>query len=72
MLVIVEAVQWHVRSDAINADKSTVNIDVLRPIWRAGGITYGTSFQAFELPRPEAFRHERKKEEVQRLLENAK
>jgi hypothetical protein len=68
MLIIVEAVQWHARKDMINEEQSIVDLKAFRPVWRAGGITYGTAFQGFELPRPEAFRIAREKEEVKKLV----
>ncbi|RDW71583.1 flavo protein-like protein oxygenase [Coleophoma cylindrospora] len=55
VMVLVEAVQFHVRKEAIDPKLETVKIEMLRPVWRAGGITYGTAFSGFELPRPEAF-----------------
>ncbi|KAK3723761.1 hypothetical protein LTR37_001642 [Vermiconidia calcicola] len=67
-MVLLQAVLFHVREDAISADKATVDIAKLRPVFRAGGITYGTCFQGFELPRPEAFRKLREGEEMQRLV----
>jgi flavin reductase (DIM6/NTAB) family NADH-FMN oxidoreductase RutF len=53
-LVLVEAVVWHVREDLIAKDsaRATADLALLRPVWRGGGITYGTCFQGFELPRP--------------------
>jgi flavin reductase (DIM6/NTAB) family NADH-FMN oxidoreductase RutF len=67
-LVLLEAVLFHVREDAIGADKATVDIAKLRPVWRGGGITYGTSFQGFELPRPVAFRTIRETLEIKKLV----
>jgi hypothetical protein len=57
-LVLVEALLFLVREDIIAKDplKATVDLKLLRPIWRGGGITYGTCFQGFELPRPETWR----------------
>jgi hypothetical protein len=50
-------VQFHVREDAVNESKSpsVVDIGVLRPVWSAGAITYGTIIQGFERPRPDEF-----------------
>ncbi|KAK5107735.1 hypothetical protein LTR62_000711 [Meristemomyces frigidus] len=67
-LVLLQAVLFHVWQDAISADKATVDLAMLRPVFRAGGITYGTCFQGFELPRPEAYRKAREKREVQVLV----
>lgn len=54
-MVFVEAVQFHVREDAVNDvnEPSAVDISVLRPIWSAGSITYGTIREGFERPRPD-------------------
>ena len=65
----VAAVQWHVRDDALNSEQSNVDLAVLRPIWRGGGITYGTAFQGFELPRPETFRLARQKADVRDMIQ---
>ncbi|KAK5123606.1 hypothetical protein LTR85_002644 [Meristemomyces frigidus] len=67
-LVLLEAVRFHVREDALGKDKATVDIAKLRPVWRGGGITYGTCAHGFELPRPEAFRVVRETAEVKKLM----
>ena len=67
-LVLLEAVLWHVWEDAVGTDRATVDIGKVRPVFRAGGITYGTCFDGFELPRPEAFRKLREKEEIKELI----
>jgi flavin reductase (DIM6/NTAB) family NADH-FMN oxidoreductase RutF len=54
-LVLVEAVMYHVYEDAIDEKLETVDMRKLRPVWRAGGITYGSCFGGWETPRPEAF-----------------
>lgn len=56
-LVLAEIVQFHVWKDALSSDQATVDPSKLRPIFRAGGITYGTCLRGFELPRPEAYRN---------------
>jgi len=72
MLCIVEAVQFHVREEALiggkDGDRCTVDIAKLRPVWRGGGITYGTALGGFEIPRPEACRVDREKESVKGLI----
>jgi flavin reductase (DIM6/NTAB) family NADH-FMN oxidoreductase RutF len=45
MLLHLEVVQWHVKKDVIGKEQTTVDIKALRPIWRAGGVTYGSAFQ---------------------------
>ncbi|KAK5173987.1 uncharacterized protein LTR77_001066 [Saxophila tyrrhenica] len=67
-LVLLEAVLFHAWQDAVSSDKATVNLAKLRPVFRAGGITYGTCFNGFELPRPEAYRKVREGEGVQKLV----
>lgn len=67
-MVLVEAVQYHCRSDAIAADRATVDISKLRPCFRAGGITYGVAFDGFEIPRPDAFRKVRERKDVSALI----
>lgn len=69
-LVLVEAVVWHVREDLVAKDpaKATADMKLLRPVWRGGGITYGTCFQGFELPRPETWRKVKEQEEFVKAL----
>ncbi|KAH6897156.1 hypothetical protein B0T10DRAFT_476105 [Thelonectria olida] len=50
-LLILEGTRFWVREDATNEDKSLVDPDVLRPISRLGGITYGRTTDLAELPR---------------------
>jgi flavin reductase (DIM6/NTAB) family NADH-FMN oxidoreductase RutF len=68
-LVLLEVVRFHVWEDALGKDEATVDLAVTRPVFRAGGIQYGTCFQGFELPRPEAFRKVREGERVRGILE---
>ena len=67
-LLVVEAVMFHAREDIINEKKETVDIKKLRPVWRGGGITYGSCFQGWELPRPIAFREVRLQDGVKKIL----
>ena len=53
VLAIVEGVRFWVREDAINEDKNLIDPAVLRPISRLGGITYGRTTTAIEIPRPD-------------------
>ncbi|KAA8651539.1 flavin reductase family protein [Aspergillus tanneri] len=53
VLAIIEGVRFWAREDAINEDKSIVNLKVLKPISRLGGIQYGRTTEAIELPRPQ-------------------
>ncbi|KAF2495862.1 hypothetical protein BU16DRAFT_538486 [Lophium mytilinum] len=66
-LVLVEAVMFHVREDAVDEAGVTADAGVLRAIWRGGGITYGVCANAWELPRPETWRVEREREDVKKL-----
>lgn len=67
-MVLLQAVLFHVWEDAIGEDRATVDIATLRPVFRAGGITYGTCVNGFELPRPEAYRKVRECPEVQVMV----
>ncbi|GAQ10430.1 uncharacterized protein BH2278 [Aspergillus lentulus] len=51
-LAIIEGVRFWVRDDAINEDKSVIDLKVLKPISRLGGISYGRTTDAIEIPRP--------------------
>ncbi|KAK5054547.1 hypothetical protein LTR84_001438 [Exophiala bonariae] len=51
-LAIIEATRFWVREDAINAEKTTIDLEKLRPLVQLGGISYGRVRETFELPRP--------------------
>ncbi|KAJ5614695.1 hypothetical protein N7528_008349 [Penicillium herquei] len=51
-MIIVEGVRFWVREDAINEERSVVDLSVLKPISRLGGISYGRTIESFEIPRP--------------------
>ena len=53
VLAIIEGVRFWVREDAINEDRNIIDPAVLRPISRLGGITYGRTVEACEIPRPD-------------------
>ncbi|KAJ5091212.1 hypothetical protein NUU61_006082 [Penicillium alfredii] len=53
VLAIIEGVRFWVRDDAINEDQSVVDLKVLKPISRLGGISYGRTTDAIEIPRPQ-------------------
>lgn len=53
MLAVVEGVRFWVREDALNEERSLVDPMVLRPMSRLGGIAYGRTTEAVEIPRPE-------------------
>lgn len=66
-MVLLQAVLFHVWEDSIAEDKATVDIATLRPVFRAGGITYGVCLSGFELLRPEAYRKVRERVGLQDL-----
>ncbi|ORY70024.1 uncharacterized protein BCR38DRAFT_97957 [Pseudomassariella vexata] len=51
-LVVLEGTRFWVREDAINDQKNLVAPEVLRPMSRLGGITYGRLTEALEISRP--------------------
>lgn len=51
-LVVVEGTRFWVREDALNDEKNLIAPEVLRPVSRLGGITYGRLTEAMEIPRP--------------------
>jgi flavin reductase (DIM6/NTAB) family NADH-FMN oxidoreductase RutF len=66
-LCIVEGVYFHVREDALNDEQNIIDIDVLRPMSRLGGIMYGRTTSMLEIPRPD-FTAEKEKEKVKAIL----
>jgi flavin reductase (DIM6/NTAB) family NADH-FMN oxidoreductase RutF len=53
VLAIIEGVRFWVRDDAIDEDRSVIDLKVLKPISRLGGISYGRTTESFEIPRPQ-------------------
>ncbi|KAI0870357.1 hypothetical protein GGS24DRAFT_475482 [Hypoxylon argillaceum] len=51
-VVLLEGLRFWVREDALDEQRSAVAPEVLRPISRLGGISYGRTTEAIELPRP--------------------
>ncbi|KAI0147265.1 hypothetical protein GGR57DRAFT_494008 [Xylariaceae sp. FL1272] len=51
-LVVLEGTKFWAREDAVNEDRSLIDPEVLRPMSRLGGITYGRTTEAVELLRP--------------------
>lgn len=51
VLAIIEGVQFWAREDAINDERSLIDLEVLRPVSRFGGIMYGRTTQPFEIAR---------------------
>ncbi|KAL4780521.1 hypothetical protein BJX76DRAFT_44974 [Aspergillus varians] len=52
VLAIIEGVRFWVREDAFDEETSVVDLKVLKPISRLGGLAYGRTTDAIELPRP--------------------
>ena len=65
-VVLLEGFRFWVREDAINEERNLVDPAVLRPMSRFGGITYGRTTEAIELPRP-VFERDVGMEEYERL-----
>lgn len=51
VLAIVEGVRFWVREDAVNEERNAIDPNVLKPMSRLGGITYGRLVEGVELPR---------------------
>lgn len=69
-LLIVQAVRFHIWEDALSEDGITADMAKLRPVFRAGGVVYGTGYNGFELLRPE-FANVEKDPEAQAVLQQA-
>ncbi|KAJ5682843.1 hypothetical protein N7462_006008 [Penicillium macrosclerotiorum] len=52
VLAIIEGVRFWVREDAIDQEQSVIDLKVLKPISRLGGIQYGRTTEGIEIPRP--------------------
>jgi flavin reductase (DIM6/NTAB) family NADH-FMN oxidoreductase RutF len=52
-MAMVEGVRFWVRDDAINEERSVIDLSVLKPVSRLGGITYGRTTEVIEIPRPQ-------------------
>ncbi|KAK4249663.1 hypothetical protein C7999DRAFT_29915 [Corynascus novoguineensis] len=52
-MAVIEGTRFWAREDAVNEERNLIDPKVLRPISRLGGITYGRTTDAFELPRPD-------------------
>ncbi|KAI1275132.1 hypothetical protein F5Y07DRAFT_371299 [Xylaria sp. FL0933] len=69
-VVLLEGLRFWVREDAVNEERNLVDPAVLRPMSRLGGITYGRTTEAIELPRP-VFERDVGMEEYERLKKKA-
>ncbi|QKX61970.1 uncharacterized protein TRUGW13939_09126 [Talaromyces rugulosus] len=52
VLAIIEGTRFWVREDAINEGQDLIDLEVLRPVSRLGGIRYGRTTEVVELERP--------------------
>jgi flavin reductase (DIM6/NTAB) family NADH-FMN oxidoreductase RutF len=52
VMTIIEGVNFWVREDAIDETRSLIDPNVLRPMSRLGGISYGRTIEGLEIPRP--------------------
>lgn len=53
VLAIIEGVRFWVREDAIDGNHSNIDLRVLKPMSRLGGISYGRTTEVIEIPRPQ-------------------
>jgi flavin reductase (DIM6/NTAB) family NADH-FMN oxidoreductase RutF len=52
VMAIIEGIRFWVREDAIDETKSLIDPNILRPMSRLGGISYGRTIDGLEIPRP--------------------
>jgi flavin reductase (DIM6/NTAB) family NADH-FMN oxidoreductase RutF len=72
-LAIIEASRFWVREDAINQERSEIDLETLRPLTQLGGISYGRVKEIFELPRPSiASEMEKEGSNLKSFLEKAR
>lgn len=50
-MVLIKATRFWVREDAVNAERSHIDLETLRPLAQLGGMSYGRITSTFELPR---------------------
>ena len=53
VMAVIEGVNFWVREDAINEDKTIIDLKVLKPMSRLGGISYGRTTEGMEILRPD-------------------
>ncbi|KAI0110388.1 hypothetical protein GGR51DRAFT_511022 [Nemania sp. FL0031] len=70
-MVLLEGLRFWVREDALNDEHNAVAPEILRPISRLGGISYGRTMEAIELPRP-VFERDVGMETYERLVKERK
>ncbi|KAK0737128.1 hypothetical protein B0T21DRAFT_286805 [Apiosordaria backusii] len=70
-MAVIEGVNFWAREDAINEEGSLLDIGILRPVSRLGGITYGRVTEGVELPRPDFQKDLGGQEAAEKLKERA-
>lgn len=50
-VLILEGLRFHVAEAALDEEHTTVDHNILKPVARLGGITYGRMTEGFELPK---------------------
>ncbi len=53
VMAVIEGVNFWVREDAINEERTIIDPGVLKPMSRLGGISYGRTTEGMEIPRPD-------------------
>ncbi|KIW71275.1 hypothetical protein PV04_03458 [Phialophora macrospora] len=66
-LELIEGTHFWVREDALKDDGTSLDLEVLRPVSRLGGIAFGRTTQFIELPRPDFDRDLGSNEAVEKL-----
>jgi hypothetical protein len=67
VLAIIEGTRFWAREDAINADRNMLDLDILSPVSRLGGISFGRTKTLYEIPRPQ-WEDEKKKGDLDGLI----
>ncbi|CAG8957328.1 hypothetical protein HYFRA_00010751 [Hymenoscyphus fraxineus] len=68
VLCVVEGTRFWVREDAVNEERNLIDPAILKPISRLGGITYGRTIDALEIPRPDYEESVKQSEETKKLV----
>ncbi|CAG8975927.1 hypothetical protein HYALB_00007056 [Hymenoscyphus albidus] len=68
VLCVIEGTRFWVREDALNEERNLIDPAVLKPISRLGGITYGRTIDALEIPRPDYEESVKQSEQAKKLV----
>ena len=68
-VVLGKVLYFHINETIIDKESFLVDTKELRPVSRLGGITYGRTTEAYELPRP-VWKKEIEKDQVKEVLSN--